>query len=160
MLTAAWSDIAKRRGGDFDLEALLAASREFIGKEPRTFAEISSMVSTLMPGYDVGGMRYAVRTHIPLVQVPVAGGWSYPGNPQFTLAETWIEQPISPQEELSALILRYLAAFGPASATDMQTWCGLPNLQEAFDTLKPQLQMVGLDGRRQLFDLPGQALPT
>jgi hypothetical protein len=92
-LAAAASDIASRRGADFDRDALLAAARSFLEERPRTFAEISSMVSERWPDHDVGAMRYTIRTHLPLVQVPVAGGWSYPGNPQFTLAESWLDRP-------------------------------------------------------------------
>ena len=36
-------------------------------------------------------MRYVVRTHLPMVQVPVEGGWSYPGQPRFALAEQWLD---------------------------------------------------------------------
>jgi hypothetical protein len=158
-LTLAWSDIAKRRGADFDLEALLAAAQQYIGETPRTFAAISDMVAKLMPDYDVGAMRYAVRTHLPLVQVPISGGWSYPGNPAFTLAEPWIGRLISPADNVQGLVLRYLAAFGPASVTDMQTWSGLPKLKETFEKLRPELQSYRDEQRRELFDLPDLALP-
>ena len=56
-------------------------ARRFIGERPRTFAEISQMLTQLMPDQDVGAMRYAVRTHLPLVQVPVSSGWSYSNKP-------------------------------------------------------------------------------
>ena len=159
MLTQAWSSIAKRRGADFDLGQLLEAARGFIGEEPRTFAEISQMLTELMPDQDVGAMRYAVRTHLPLVQVPVSSRWSYSNKPQFTLAEAWIGKPISPHNNLRDLVFRYLAAFGPASATDMQTWSGLPRLKDIFEELRPDLQTYS-DERRELFDLPDLSLPA
>src|SRR5215510_1585555 len=77
ILTGAASAIVKRRGMDFDLDKVLKAARKFIGEKPRTFAEISEMLTKLLPGADVGAMRYSVRTRIPLVQVDgfVRGAW-------------------------------------------------------------------------------------
>ncbi len=159
VLTGAGAAIAKQRGGNFELGRLLAAARRYIGEKPRTFAEISEMVARLMPGQDVGVLRYTVRTHLPLVQVPISSGWSYSSKPEFTLAESWIGRPINPQDNLRELIFRYLSAFGPASVTDMQTWLGL-KLKEAFEKLRPELQTYRDEGRRELFDLPDLSLPA
>jgi hypothetical protein len=160
MLSAGWSSIAKRRGANFDLDKLLAAARRYIGEAPRTFAEISTWVAELMPDCDVGAMRYGVRMHLPLVQVPSSAGWSYSNKPAFTLAEPWIGRPIAPQDNLLELLLRYLAAFGPVSVTDAQAWLGLPNLKDRFEELRPQLQCYRDEQRRELFDLPDRPLPA
>ena len=159
VLIVASSEISKRRGGDFDMDKVLKAARKFIGEKPRTFAEISDMLTELMPDHDVGAMRYSVRTHIPLVQVPINTGWSYSNKPEFTLAETWIGRPVSPEDNLRELVFRYLAAFGPASVTDAQTWSGM-KLKEAFEKLRPELQTYRGEGRTELFDLPGVQLPA
>jgi hypothetical protein len=159
LLIGASGEIAKRRDADFDLDKVLKAARKFIGEKPRTFAEISDMLTELMPDHDVGAMRYSVRTHIPLVQVPINTGWSYSNKPEFTLAESWIGRPVSPEDKLRELVLRYLAAFGPASVTDAQTWLGM-KLKETFEKLRPELQTCRGEGRTELFDLPGAPLPA
>lgn len=159
VLIGAASAIAKQRGQDFDLDNILKAARKFIGEKPRTFAEISDLLTKLMPDYDVGAMRYSVRTHIPLAQVPITTGWSYSNKPEFTLAEPWIGQPISPEDNLRELVFRYLAAFGPASVTDAQTWLGM-KLKETFEKLRPELQTYRGEGRSEFFDLPGTQLPA
>lgn len=159
VLSGAGEAIAKQRGSDFDRDRLLKAARQFISEKPRTFAEISTMVAELMPDQDVGALRYTVRTHLPLVQVPIASGWSYSSKPEFTLAETWLGQKISPKDKLKELVLRYLAAFGPAAVTDAQTWLGL-KLKEVFEELRPKLQVYRDEGRRELFDLPDLVLPA
>jgi hypothetical protein len=158
-LTAGWSAIAKRRAATFDLSAVLDAATDFIAAQPRTFAAISALLAARWPDQDIGAMRYAVRTHLPLVQTPVTGGWSYPGNPKFALAEAWIGRPVASEDHLPELILRYLAAFGPAAATDMQTWSGLGKLSDVCAALKPQLQTYRDERRRELYDLPGLPLP-
>ena len=157
MLSGAGDAIAKQRGGKFDSTKLLAEARRYIGEKPRTFAEISDWVVKLMPGQDVGALRYTVRTNLPLVQTPIATGWSYSAKPEFTLAESWIGRPVAGGDNLPELVRRYLAAFGPASATDAQTWLGM-KLKETFEQLRPKLQTYRDEGRRELFDLPGRSL--
>jgi hypothetical protein len=159
VLIGASSAIAERRGRDFDLDKVLKAARKFIGEKPRTFAEISAMLTELMPGHDVGAMRYSVRTHIPLAQVPIDTGWSYSNKPEFTLAESWIGRPVSPEDNLRDLVFRYLAAFGPASITDAQTWMGM-KLKETFEKLRPELLSYRGGARTELFDLPGLSIPS
>jgi hypothetical protein len=159
MLAGAAGAIAGRREVEIDLPVLLDAAREYIAAQPRTFAEISAMLSACFPGQDVGALRYTVRTHLPLVQAPVEGGWSYPGRPAFTLAEAWLGKPIPREDRLPELLARCLAAFGPATVTDLQTWSGMANLKEVVQRLKPGLVTYRDERGRELFDLPGQPLP-
>ncbi len=160
VLEGASAEIAKRRGGsDFDRDHVLTAARTFIAETPRTFAEITTMLEALLPDVDVGSMRYTVRTHLPMVQLPTSSTWSYPGNPQFTLADSWISQSFSTDSDFRALFFRYLAAFGPASATDMQTWSGLAKLKDAVEALRPELIVYRDEQNREIFDLPDMTLP-
>lgn len=103
-------------------------------------------------------MRYTVRMFLPMVQVPITTGWSYPNKPEFTLAESWLGRPVSAKDNLRELVLRYLAAFGPASVTDAQTWLGT-KLRNTFEALRPELQTYRDESRRELFDLPDVQLP-
>lgn len=117
------------------------------------------MLAQYRPDCDIGAMRYTVRTHLPLIQVPISTGWSYPGNPQFTLADSWLGQADFAEANLQLLVFRYLAAFGPATVTDLQTWSGLPKLKDAVEALKPQLRIYRDEQRRELLDLPDMPLP-
>jgi hypothetical protein len=154
VLTNALEAVLKERGAHVDVPRLVDAAREFLQAEPRSFAEITKLFKRLEPDGDAGGMRYAVRTHLPLVQVPTQTRWSYPGNPKFTLAEAWLGSVPPTHEHLPDLVKRYLAAFGPATIQDMQTWSYLPNLQPVFETLKPDLVCYRDKRGRVLFDLP------
>lgn len=118
------------------------------------------MVTELMPDRDAGTLRYAVRTHLPLVQVPIETGWSYPGNPRFALADAWLNRQIPDEEHLKTLIKRYLAAFGPATVADMQTWSGLSKLKEVIEDFRAELVTYRTEKKQELFDLPDQPLPA
>ncbi|MBA3944762.1 MAG: winged helix DNA-binding domain-containing protein [Herpetosiphonaceae bacterium] len=157
-LTSGFEAVTKGRAMGFTINDLLAVARDYIAAQPRTFAEISTMLSEWMPAADLGALRYGVRTHLPLVQVPVSSGWSYPGNPQWTLAETWLDQPVPTEQHLGSLIVRYLAAFGPASVTDIQTWSGLPKLKDAV--AEAGLCTYRDEQGRALFDLPDLPIPA
>ena len=52
-----------------------------------------------------------------------------------------------------ALVVRYLAAFGPAAVRDIQAWAGVTKLGEVVSSLRPRLRpYLGADGR-DLWDL-------
>lgn len=160
VLSAAWEAIFKELKGNFDVAALVAIARPFIEESPRTFAEITAHLVEVFPDVEAGALRYGVRTHLPMVQVPIRKQWSYPGNPQFAVAEQWLNQPIPDVADLQSLTRRYLAAFGPARVTDMQTWSGLGKLKEHFESMRPELVTYRDEQGVELFDLPEMALPA
>ena len=126
---------------------------------PRTFEEIRGVLREQWPKADERAMGYAVRTHLPLVQVPTDDRWGWPSAACFASAETWIGKPVAAKPDLPGLVLKYLAAFGPASAADAQTWSGLRGLKETFEALRPKLGTFRDEKGRELFDLPKAPRP-
>jgi len=53
--------------------------------------------------------------------------------------------------------MRYLAAFGPASAADAQTWSGLTRLGEVLERLT--LMRLKTEGGQTLYDIPDAPRP-
>ena len=63
-------------------------------------------------------------------------------------------------EATRELVLRYLAAFGPASVRDAQAWSGHPGLAPVFEALRPELAVFRDEKSRELFDLPAAPRPS
>ncbi|ORT58389.1 winged helix DNA-binding domain-containing protein [Streptomyces sp. CB03238] len=141
-----------------DLERLTAISRELVEERARTPKEIREALLKEWPDADPLALTVAARCLLPLVQVTPRGLWGRSGQVALTTAEVWLgrsAEPATPDEA----VLRYLAAFGPASVKDMQTWSGLTRLRDAFERLRPRLLTFQDAYGTELFDLPDAPRP-
>jgi hypothetical protein len=143
-----------------DRAALLAAGRALVEERPRTWSELGEHLAERFPGRDPEALANAIRTWAPLVQVPPRGLWGSSGPAAHTTAESWLGRPLDPAPSLEALLLRYLAAFGPATVRDMQTWSGLTRLAETVERLRPRLEIFRDENGHELFDLPDAPRPA
>ncbi len=159
VLTRGMKSILRDRATALDVPALVAAARAFFEAEPRTFTELRDHLMTLHPTGDERAMGFAVRTHLPLVQVPTAATWAFPADADFAVAETFLGAPLGNDASPGALVLRYLAAFGPATVADAQAWSGLQGLREVMEALRPGLVALRDERGRELFDLPDAPRP-
>ncbi len=159
-LTSAMRSILRDRLKDLNPEATLATARQCFEEQPRTFTELREALIKAFPKADERAMGYLARTHLPLVVVPGEAEWGYIADAPFAGAEAWLGKPLKANEAAQALVLRYLAAFGPATPADAQTWSALPKLQEVFDALRPKLQVFRDARKRELFDLPDAPRPA
>jgi hypothetical protein len=132
----------------------------FTEQEPRTFNDLGKLLTESYPDYDVQALGIAARNNLALVQVTPRGLWQQGGLAKHTTAEHWLgiakAVPAMPAEEL---VLRYLAAFGPASVMDAQNWSGLTGLRDVFDKLRPRLVLFKSESGTELFDLPDAPRP-
>ncbi|AKT40121.1 winged helix DNA-binding domain-containing protein [Chondromyces crocatus] len=152
--------VLRERADTVDVEGVLAAARAFLDEAPRPFEALRDHLLTLFPGGDERAMGYTVRLRLPLVQVPTDTAWGYPGNASFAVASSWLGQPLGADPSPHALVLRYLAAFGPATPADVQTWSGLKALRSTFDALRPELLVLRDEQGKELFDLPDAPRPA
>lgn len=159
-LTRALRSFFGARAKGFNIDRLVTEAQAYLEQQPRTFTELRALLTSLEPDQDPEAMAYAVRTHLPLVQVPPGGVWGTGGSPAYALAEAWIGRPLSTTEELRFLVHRYLSAFGPASARDIQTWSGLTGLREPLKKLQAELHTFHDKQGNELFDLPDLPLPA
>lgn len=142
-----------------DLDRLAVIARELVEAEPRTMKQLREELLVHWPDADPFALSVAARCRLPLVQVTPRGLWGRSGQVALTTAEHWLGRPTEPSPGPDAAVLRYLAAFGPASVKDMQTWAGLTRLREAFERLRPRLLAFRDENGVELFDLPDAPRP-
>jgi hypothetical protein len=142
-----------------DLEGLTALSRALVEERPRPLKELRAALLAEWPGADPLALTAAARNLLPLVQTTPRGLWGSSGQVTLTTAEHWFGRPTEPAPAPDATVLRYLAAFGPASVKDMQTWSGLTRLRDAFERLRPRLSTFQDPAGTELFDLPDAPRP-
>ncbi len=142
-----------------DMAEVLATATRLIDERPRTKAELRSLLGPMWPERDADAIANGVAYLLPLVQIPPRGLWGQGGNPTLARLETWLGAPMATQPSIDRMILRYLAAFGPASVMDAQSWSGLTRLSEVFERLRPQLTTFRAETGRELFDLPDAPRP-
>jgi hypothetical protein len=146
-----------------DLNELRAAATSVLTPAPLTRAQLADRLAPRWPDHDPAALAYAVTHLLPLVQVPPRGLWGRTGPAMFALAAAWLNAPATPPPDpagaLDDLVLRYLAAYGPASVRDIQVWSGLSRLREVTDRLAARLRrFTGPDGA-ELLDLPDAPRP-
>jgi hypothetical protein len=153
------STFGRHRLEGLDMDALLETGRELVTSRPLTSAQLRDALAEGWPDRDPAALAYAVRGLLPMVHVPPRGIWQRSGPIALTTVEAWLGRPVDALADLHALVLRYLAAYGPSSVADAQTWARLTGLREVFDRLRPQLVVLRDEGGRELFDLPDAPRP-
>jgi uncharacterized protein YcaQ len=150
-----------RQTPSFDLERFTAAMRAYVQEQPRTAVELRAKMEELYPGMGQQRIADSVRMYLALIQPLPAGRWGFTGRPAHVEASAWLGRPLAETESGARLLIqRYLAAFGPASAQDIQAWSGLTRLQQAIESLRPELLTFRDEHGRELFDLPDAPRPS
>jgi hypothetical protein len=142
-----------------DLDEVCDATLQVLADGPLTYADIGQRLRERWPQHEAGHLSQVARCLDALVQVPPAGTWGWTRPAPMTPATRWLGKPLKPPARPDKLLLRYLAAFGPASLQDMTTWSGLGGLREAIERLRPKLLVWQDDRGRELFDLPEAPRP-
>jgi hypothetical protein len=141
------------RAAGLDPDEVLPVARELLERAPRDFNQLRALLQEAFPKLNDRALGFVVRHHLPLVMVPTDDRWGFPASAAFTLAEGWLGAPPSDSGGAEALAPRYLAAFGPASAADLQTWAGVKGMKPVLDGLRPRLREFEDERGRVLFDL-------
>lgn len=142
-----------------DLDAIVAFGTELLSREPYSRSRLRDVLGERWPDWDANAMAYAVSYLTGTVQVTPRGVWGDTGPAELQTIESWLGRAPVAEPSIDALVLRYLAAFGPASVADVQLWSGLTRLREVVDRLRPGLRVYADEDGRELYDVPDGPLP-
>lgn len=160
MLVTRMLGTLRRRLPGVDLDLLAELARPLFEQEPRGVTEVARLLADRWPEVAPRDLGDALSSLLPLVQVPPRGLWRQEGAARQTTIEAWLDRPQDqPGTSADALVLRYLAAYGPASSADVRAWSGLTGLRAALQRLRPGLRTFRDERGRELFDIPDGPLP-
>jgi hypothetical protein len=142
-----------------DLDELLATARTLLEEQPLSRAELGPLLAERWPDRNPVDLAYGVSYLLPLVQVPPRGVWRQAGSARLATVESWLGRPMDANTDPNEMVMRYLAAFGPASVGDIRAWSGLTGVRAIADRLRPTLRIFRDHTGRELLDMPGAPLP-
>jgi hypothetical protein len=142
-----------------DTRPVVAFARRLLSNGALSGRELRAAIAERFPEVDATALAYACRNLIPLVQVPPRGVWGQTSQVRTATLESWVGGEVASRPSLDAAILRYLAAFGPATPGDASAWSRLTGLREVFERLRPRLRAFRDERGRELFDLPDAPRP-
>ncbi len=142
-----------------DLRPVLAFARNLLAVQPLDGTRLRAALAEEFPDLDAAALAYACRNHLTLVQVPPRGLWRRSGQVTTTTIEAWTGRELDPDPSIDAVVLRYLASFGPATVADVATWSRLGALGEVLERLRHRLRVFRDERGRELFDLPDAPRP-
>jgi hypothetical protein len=142
-----------------DLEPVIEFARTLLEEKPRSGTELRALFAERFPDLNAAALTHACQIRLGFVQVPPRGLWRRNAQARSTTPESWLGRPFVADPSIDAVVLRYFAAFGPASVADVTTWCRLTGLREVVERLRPRLVTFRDERGRELFDPPDAPRP-
>ena len=108
---------------EVDLAPSSTFARAVLAEQPRSGTELRALFAERFPDLDPAALAHACQMQLAFVQVPPRGLWGRSAQVRSTTAESWLGRPLVADPSIDSVVLRYFAAFGPASVADVATWC-------------------------------------
>jgi hypothetical protein len=145
--------------GDIPAADVVAAGREVLACTPLSRSDLGAALAGRFPSVPPASLGYLATVTEELVQLPPRGMWRASGRAVLAPAASWLGVAPGPPLPVEDLLMRYLAAYGPATVADAQVWSGLTGLGEVADRLRSRLLTLVDDSGRELLDLPNAPRP-
>ena len=144
-----------------DHAAVVKAGLALLREGPLASAELGQALALQWKDREPASLAALIRNNVPLVHLPPAGSWNSHQSAQLQPIAEWLGESaadVAPATQ-DDLLLRYLAAFGPATLADAGAWSGLTGWKAVAERLGPQLRVFTGDEGQELFDLPRAPRP-
>ena len=144
---------AVRPAAALERDRFLADLAEVLADGPLPQPEIAARLADRSPGVPPAALGQLARILAPLAQLPPRGCWKASGGVVYDYVDRWTGRPLA-MPDVPAIVRRYLAAFGPATAADVTAWSGVTRLGPVLagmDDLVPHTD----DSGKVLLDLAG-----
>ncbi len=151
---AHWLRASRHRATPAEMEAVAASLRERLRQGPVGRTELDRLVGR--------ERAIGVGLWLDLVRVPPSGTWERRRADLYAAAEDWLGPPpvdLTVEAATEHLVRRYLGGFGPAAASDLADWAGLPAAAVLGVLERLDLRRFTTEDGQLLFDLPGGPLP-
>lgn len=136
-----------------DLDAVVGP---FLADGPQPLPAIGRALAAVYPDVPEEALRHVTRERLPLLQVPPRGLWKRSGGVVYAYADRYLGRPFV-TADVEDLVLRYLSAYGPATAADMTKWSLVTRLGPVFAAMHKagRLTTWADEKGRTLYDAPG-----
>jgi hypothetical protein len=132
---------------EVDRDALLAYGRSLLEEAPLTRAQLGPLLAERWPGVPPASLAQVVTYLLPVVQVPPRGLWQRSGQAAWATIESWTGVSMPTEADPRVFVRRYLAAFGPATVSDIRAWSRLNGLRGVVEGMSDELvALTGEDG--------------
>lgn len=158
-----------------DLDRLVELASAYVREQPLVTTDLGARLAREWPDAHPQDLSAFARALLPMVQVTPRGLWRRSAATTWTTLDAWVPDAVAAAGDLTdpevrhraleRVVLRYLAAFGPASVADVQAWSGLTGLRDVVARLDDRLVRLPAaparpGGRpRELLDLPDAPRP-
>jgi len=144
-----------------DRAAVVKAGWALLREGPLTGSELGRALAARWKDRQPASLAALIRNSLPLVHLPPAGSWNSHQSAQLQPIGQWLGDSAADAAAATQddLLLRYLAAFGPATLADAGAWSGLTGWKAVAERLRPQLRTFTGEQGQELFDLPRAPRP-
>jgi hypothetical protein len=151
-----WAVRVTKAPATIDRSAALARIRSALAQGPMKRPALVALLSTEHPA-----VRYSADTELAILRVPPSGTWERRRADRCALADDVIGPGGNVPEAvaLPALVERYLAAFGPASVTDVASFLGVGVARIKSIAATLDLRRFRSEDGPELIDVPDAPLP-
>jgi len=137
-----------------DRETILDQGRSLLEERPMTRADLARALEERWPEMPGNSMAQVVTYLLPVIQVPPRGLWGRTSAATWTTLESWVGRALPKVIDVEMIVMRYLAAFGPASISDMRVWSRLNGLRQVVDGMRDSLRSIRGEDGAELLDHP------